>query len=77
MESYQRTTPDTNMNQGQGSSSRLHALCSDTLVLDDKLWIGLAVVKYDELPKTTPSRLRYNTVVPDDQDHLQSDQVGI
>ena len=43
-----------------------------TLVLDDKLWISLAVVKHNKLPKAISSRLRYNTVVPDKQDQSQS-----
>ena len=59
------------MNQNHGSRSRPHPVFSETLVFDDKLWIGLVVVKHNKLPKATSSRLRYNTVVPNQQDHSQ------
>ena len=51
------------MNDDQSLALRLYAVFSDTLILYDELWIGLAVVKNNELSKFLSSRLSYNTVV--------------
>ena len=41
-----------------------------TLVLDDKLWISLAVVKNHEVSKSPSSWLRDNTVISENQKQI-------